>query len=82
MATALEERLLAVQRERRSATAGIGIAMLWLLQDSDITGMGGVVRAMANDMNLFEDDFRKADAVERIECNGWGLDDLIEVLSK
>jgi hypothetical protein len=74
--SALEDSIEAVQRERMSATAGIGIAMIWLLQD----GHEAVVRKMARDMNLFEADFRKADRVERIECNGWALDDLTNAI--
>ena len=45
--SALEERILAVQRERKSTTSGIGIAMLWLLSDDQ----SHIVRSMARDMN-------------------------------
>ena len=74
--SALEERILAVQRERKSTTSGIGIAMLWLLSDDQ----SHIVRSMARDMNLHETDFREADQVERIASNGWELDDLINAL--
>jgi hypothetical protein len=74
--SALEDRLAAVNRERKSATAGIGIAMLWLISDDQ----DHLVRSMARDKDLTADDFRAADEVERIHYAGWDIDDLIKAL--
>ncbi len=76
MSATLADRLAEIRREKLCTTAGIGIAMLWLLED----GQSDIVRKMSKDMNLFSDDFRQADDVERIASNGWGLDDLLNAL--
>lgn len=76
--TNIEALAEAVLRERQSATAGIGVAMLWLLSDDQ----DHIARSMARDMELKVGDFRRADLVERIAYAGWSVDDLAEALVK